>query len=124
MTIELTQKTCLFINRRSPYGSTYATEALDMAFALSAFEHKVSLLFQDDGVFQLMRDQQTQAIGMKNFSPNFKAWEDYEIQQVYVAESALSERAIDQDDLIIEVELLSAEKIAQLIAQHDFIFND
>lgn len=124
MSDSLVQKTCLFINRRSPYGSTHATEALDMAYALSAFEHKVSLLFMDDGVLQLMRDQQTADIGLKNFSPNFKAWDDYEIQHIYVDEIALLERDIQVSDLIVAVEILDAKQIATVINEHQFIFND
>lgn len=118
------QKTCLFINRRSPYGSTHATESLDMAYALSAFEHKVSLLFIDDGVQQLLAQQQTETIGLKNFSPNFKAWEDYDIQNVYVEESSLQLRNIQVADLIIDVNLVSAKQIAEMINHHAFIFND
>lgn len=118
------QKTCLFINRRSPYGSTHASEALEMAFALSAFEHKVSLVFMDDGVLQLMRDQQTAGIGMKNFSPSFKAWEDYEIQHVYVEQASLETRGMQASELLMDVEIIDAQQLAKVIESHQFIFND
>lgn len=117
-------KTCLFINRRSPYGSSHAQEALDMAFALSAFEHKVSLVFMDDGVLQILRDQDPSDIGMKNISPTFRAWEDYEIDHIYVEKESLEMRGMDKSDLLIEAEIIEADQLGKIIEQQDFIFND
>jgi len=117
-------KTCFFINRRSPYGSSYAQEALDMAFALSAFEHKVSLIFMDDGVLQIMRDQDPSGIGMKNISPTFRAWQDYEIENIYVEKESLEIRGMKKSDLMIEVKIIEADQLGKLIGKQDFIFND
>ena len=117
-------KTCFFMNRRSTYGSSHAQEALDMAFALSAFEHKVSLIFMDDGVLQLMRDQDPTDIGMKNISPTFRAWEDYEIEHIYVEKESLEMRGMKKSDLLIEAEIIDADQLGKLIGEQDFIFND
>ncbi|MFK8067862.1 MAG: sulfurtransferase complex subunit TusC [Gammaproteobacteria bacterium] len=118
------QKRCLFINRKSPYESAHAQEALDMAYALSAFEHKVSLVFMDEGVLQILRDQDSTEIGIKNFSPAFRAWQDYEIDQLYVDEESLKKRAIKTSDLIVEVELINTDQLGKIINQQEFIFND
>lgn len=117
-------KTCIFINRRSPYGSSHAQEALDMAFALSAFEHKISLIFMDDGVLQIMRDQNPSGIGMKNISPTFRAWEDYEIEHIYVEKESLQMRGMDKMDLLIGAEIVAADQLGKIIEKQDFIFND
>ncbi len=117
-------KTCLFINRRSPYGSSRAQEALDMAFALSAFEHKVSLVFMDDGVLQILRDQDPSEIGMKNISPAFRAWEDYEIEHIYVEKKSLDMRGIKKSDLLIEAEIIESDQLGKILNKQDFIFND
>ena len=117
-------KTCLFINRRSPYGSSHAQEALDMAYALSAFEHKVSLVFMDDGVLQIMRDQNPSEIGMKNISPTFRSWEDYEIEHIYVEKESLQMRGMNQADLLIETEIIEADQLGKIMEKQDFIFND
>lgn len=121
---QITRKTCLFVNRRSPHGSSHAVEALDMAYALAAFEHRVSLLFMDDGVFQIIRDQQTADIGVKNFSPAFRAWQDYEIEHVFVEKASLQSRGLERDDLLIEVEMIDTKTIGQILQQQAFIFND
>ncbi len=117
-------KTCLFINRRSPYGSCHAQEALDMAFALSAFEHKISLVFMDDGVLQIIRAQDPSGIGMKNISPTFRAWQDYEIEHIYVEKESLQRRGMQKTDLLIEAEVIDAVQLGQLMEKQDFIFND
>ncbi|MCK7492950.1 MAG: sulfurtransferase complex subunit TusD [Comamonadaceae bacterium] len=43
----------LFVLRHPPHGSMNAQESLDMILAAAAFDQSVSLLFLDDGVFQL-----------------------------------------------------------------------
>jgi len=118
------KKTCLFIHRRSPYGSSRAQEVLDMAFTLSAFEHKVSLVFMDDGVLQIIRDQDPSAIGMKNISPTFRAWEDYGIEHIYVEKESLEMRGMNQMDLLIEAEIIEADQLGKIMEKQDFIFND
>ena len=45
----------MVINRRSPYGSIYALESLEVVLTGAAFDQAVSLVFMDDGAFQLRR---------------------------------------------------------------------
>lgn len=94
-----------------------------MAFALAAFEHKVTLVFMDDGVMQLMRNQNTSDIGVKNFSPAFRAWEDYGVEHIYVEKDSLENRGLASTDLLMEAEIIDAETLGKLIDNHEFIFN-
>ncbi len=50
-------KKLLFISRHAPYGSSLARDALDAVLASSAYDQQLSLLFMDDGVFQLLKNQ-------------------------------------------------------------------
>ena len=95
-----------------------------MAYALSAFEHKVSLFFMDDGVLQIIRDQDPWDIGMKNVSPTFRAWEDYEIEHIYVEKESLEMRGMKNTDLLIKIEIVGADQLGKIIEKQDFIFND
>ncbi len=124
MSEKIINRTCLFINRRSPYGSSHAQEALDMAYTLSAFEHKVSLIFMDDGVLQIIREQDPSSIGMKNISSTFRAWEDYEIEHIYVEKESLEMRGVKETDLLIVAEIIDADHLGKIIEKQDFIFND
>lgn len=94
------QKKFLYLNRRAPYGTIYALESLEVVLIGAAFDQDVSLAFLDDGVYQLVKGQDTKAIGMKNFSPTFRALGDYEVTKLYVEKESLEERGLSADDLM------------------------
>jgi len=92
-------KKFLYVNRKAPYGTIYALESLEVVLIGAAFDQDVSLAFLDDGVFQLTKGQDTKAIGVKNFSPTFRALGDYEVTKFYVEREALEERGLSANDL-------------------------
>ncbi len=92
-------KKFLYVNRKAPYGTIYALEALEVVLIGAAFDQDVSLAFLDDGVFQLTKAQDTKEIGVKNFSPTFRALGDYEVTKLYVEKESLDERGLTADDL-------------------------
>ncbi|RYH12229.1 sulfurtransferase complex subunit TusC [Tropicimonas sp. IMCC6043] len=92
-------KKFLYVNRKAPYGTIYALESLEVVLIGAAFEQDVSMAFLDDGVFQLTKGQNTEAIGVKNFSPTFRALGDYEVTKLYVEMESLEERGLGPDDL-------------------------
>lgn len=126
-----------FVNRRAPYGTIYAWESLEVVLIAAAFEQDVSLAFLDDGVFQLVKDQDTSGIGMKNFSPTYSALGDYEVTKIYVEKESLEERGLvledlqhltweDEDDDWAErdsIQLVSRAELADVLAGQDVLFN-
>lgn len=92
-------KKFLYVNRKAPYGTIYALESLEVVLIGAAFEQDVTLAFLDDGVFQLTKGQQTDGIGVKNFSPTFRALGDYDVTKLYVERESLAERGLSEDDL-------------------------
>ncbi len=90
----------MYINRKSSYGTVYALESLEVVLIAAAFDQDVSLAFIDDGVYQLIEGQNTDGIGMKNFSKTFHALGDYEINKMYVSRESLEERGLSEDDLM------------------------
>jgi len=93
-------KKFMFINRKAPYGTVYALESLEVVLIGAAFEQDVSLAFVGDGVFQIAKGQSTDGIGMKNFSPTYKALGDYEVTKLYVEKESLEARGLTLDDLM------------------------
>jgi len=93
-------KKFLYLNRKAPYGTVYALESLEVVLIAAAFEQDVSLAFIDDGVYQIIKGQDTTGIGMKNFSPTFNALGDYDINKLYVEKESLDERGLTADDLM------------------------
>ena len=93
-------KKFLYVNRKAPYGTIYALESLEVVLIGAAFEQDVALAFVDDGVFQLTKGQNTDGIGVKNFSPTFRALGDYDVQKLFVERESLEERGLSEDDLM------------------------
>ena len=94
-----TEKKFLYVNRKAPYGTIYAWESLEVVLIGAAFEQDVQLLFMDDGVFQLVKGQDTSGSDMKNFSPTYAALGDYEVTKIFICEKSLTERGLTLDDL-------------------------
>ena len=95
-------KKFLYINRKAPYGTIYALESLEVVLIGAAFEQDVSVVFADDGVYELKKGQETAGVDMKNFSPTYRALEMYDVEKLYVEKESMEERGLTEDDLIVE----------------------
>jgi tRNA 2-thiouridine synthesizing protein C len=116
-------KKFMFVNRRAPYGTVYALESLEVVLIAATFDQDCSLVFMDDGVYQLAKSQNTKAIGVKNFSPTYRALDDYDINKLYVERESLQQRGLDEDDLMVPVAVLSSAELADLMAAQDVVLS-
>jgi tRNA 2-thiouridine synthesizing protein C len=114
-------KKFMFVNRKAPYGTIYALEGLEVVLISAAFDQDVSLAFVDDGVYQLVKGQQTKGIEAKNFSPAYRALEGYDIEKLYVEREALEARGLAEEDLLVEVQLMSSTELAELMEGQDVV---
>jgi len=130
-------KKFFYVNRKAPYGTVYALESLEVVLIGAAFEQDVTLAFIDDGVYQLMKNQSTAGIGMKNFSPTYKALGDYEVTKLYVEKESLEARGLTVDDLMDlkwedededwaekdSIRVVSSAELADIMAQQDVVLS-
>jgi tRNA 2-thiouridine synthesizing protein C len=116
-------KRFMYVNRRAPYGTIYALECLEVVLVAAAFDQDVSVVFLDDGVCQLKKDQDTTGIGMKNFSKTYGALDDYDVEKIYVEKESLDARGLTADDLVIPVEVLPADDLRDVMAQQDVVIS-
>jgi tRNA 2-thiouridine synthesizing protein C len=116
-------KKFMYVNRKAPYGTIYALESLEVVLIAAAFDQDVSLAFIDDGVFQIAKGQRTKAIDVKNFSPTYRALEGYDIEKLYVSKESLEQRGLCEDDLLVDVQVVSAADMAELMDQQDVVFS-
>ena len=114
-------KKFLYVNRRAPYGSVYALEGLEVVLIGAAFEQDVSMLFIDDGVYELKKGQDTADVDMKNFSPTYRALEMYDVEKLYVDKASMDERGLTEDDLIVPVEVMDREQVQELMEEQDVV---
>ena len=116
-------KKFMYVNRRAPYGSVYALESLEVVLVGAAFDQDVSVVFADDGVFQLKKGQDTSEVEMKNFSPTYRALEMYDVEKLYVDKESLEARGLTEDDLVVPVEVMSNSEIGELMEQQDVVLS-
>ena len=116
-------KKFMFVNRKAPYGTIHALESLEVVLIAATFDQDCSLVFIDDGVYELVKGQNTKAIGMKNFSPTYRALEGYDIEKLYVDEESMQARGLVEDDLLVPVQVLSTAAMATLMADQDVILS-
>ena len=116
-------KKFMFVNRKAPYGTIYALESLEVVLISAAFDQDVSLAFLDDGVYQLKKGQQTKGIETKNFSPTYRALDGYDIEKLYVEKEAMEARGLTEDDLLVDVTVLSRAEMGELMDQQDVVLS-
>ncbi len=130
-------KKFMYLNRRAPYGTIYAWESLEVVLIGAAFDQEVSLMFIDDGVFQLVKGSDTSESDMKNFLPTYRTLGDYGARHMYVDKASLEARGLTTDDLIEVawedfeteeevdniVEPVDADQVAQLMAESEVVFS-
>jgi tRNA 2-thiouridine synthesizing protein C len=116
-------KKIAYVNRRAPHGTIYALEGLETVLIGAAFDQDVSMVFVDDGVYDLKVGQDTSVSGMKNFSPAYRALEMYDVEKLYVERESLQNRGLVEADLVVPVEVLSSAEIAELLAAQDVVLS-
>jgi tRNA 2-thiouridine synthesizing protein C len=127
----------MYVNRKAPYGTIYALESLEVVLIGAAFEQDVSLAFIDDGVYQIARNQETDEIGVKNFSPTYKALGDYDVRKLYVEQESLEARGLSVDDLMPltyedeeddynekpSIQVVSSAELSEILDQQDVVLS-
>jgi tRNA 2-thiouridine synthesizing protein C len=123
MTDQSRIKKVMFVNRRAPYGTIYALESLEVVLITATFDQDVSLVFLDDGVYELLKGQNTKAVGIKNHSPTYRALDGYDVEKLYVERESLEARGISEDQLLVDVEVLSSAEMGELMAAQDVVLS-
>jgi len=130
-------KKFMYINRKAPYGTVYAWESLEVVLIGAAFDQQVSLAFVDDGVYQLMKNQDTTEVGIKNFSPTYGALGDFEVTKIYVEKESMEARGLTLDDLMDlkyededddwaekdSIRVVSSAELAKIMGEQDVVLS-
>ena len=116
-------KTFTFVTRLAAYGSNRPRLCLDAALATAVFEQSVNYLFLDDGVYQLLANQNADGIQQKTLGNALETLELYGIERVLVSEDALTTRGISPDELLLPATLVNDSDIKSLFADSDYVVN-
>ncbi|WP_210395078.1 sulfurtransferase complex subunit TusC [Motiliproteus sediminis] len=116
-------KQLLVVVGAGPHNATRARDALDLVLTSAAFEIGVGILFRDDAVYQLLPQQQADAIDAKSLAANLQALPLYDVEQLYAPRSALEARGLDPDNLLLPVQLLDDNATAALLHSYGQILS-
>ncbi|MCG9966295.1 sulfurtransferase complex subunit TusC [Shewanella cutis] len=105
------KKICILF-RSAPHGTTKGREALDLALLSASFEQEVSVVFIDEGVLHLLKDQQPELIGGKDYLATLKALPLYDIEAVFACKQSLGDYGLSHGLLSIPVTILNDEAIS------------
>lgn len=114
-------KKTLYIQQHAPFSCESPQEQLDAMLVGAAFGQHISVLFQDEGIWQLLADQNGQPLHKRNLAAQLQALELYEVRDLYVDAQALQARGLSAHELALPVTPLDAGGIQALIADHDFL---
>jgi len=117
------EKKFMFVNRKVPYGTIYALEILETVLISAAFDQDVSVVFMDDGVYQIMKGQDTTGINMKNFSKTYRALDGYDVEKLYVEKESMEARGLSEDDFIVDVEVVTSAELSTLMDDQDVVIS-
>ncbi len=111
----------LLVMRNPPYRSLMATEGLRIATAMIAMDVLPQLLFIQDGVYCLLKDQKPEAAGLNSFDERLKTLAD--LVGLYAVRDSMAERDLKIIDLeeSYNVKLLSLDDAARLIMDNETV---
>lgn len=112
-----------FISRSAPYGSNRPQLCVDAALAAAVFEQEVNFIFMEDGVYQLIKNQNAAAINSKTLGDALETLDLYGIENIYICSKAMELRNLIADDLVINANAISEEQLKCLITNSGTVFN-
>jgi len=114
-------KKMLLIVKSSPYGSVRATEGFRIATAMIAMDVLPQLLFIDDGVYCLLKNQKPDAAGLNSFAERLKTLADL-VGLRAVSDSMVKRNLrISDFDETYNVKTVSIGEAAELIAENEVV---
>lgn len=118
------QKTYLYVMRRPPHAGWLLQETLDQLLTTAAFDQSVSVLWLDQGVYQLKKQQQPALMGLPDTAAGFTALPLYGVEQLFVEQESLVTSGLTVEDLLLPVQCLPRSQINALLQQHAVIIGD
>ena len=101
--------------RHAPYGNALAREGLEAALACGAMGAKTSVLYINEGVWQLLEPQDSGAIGCKNQAAMASALALYDVDEIWVDEDSLKQRNLSSAD-INAGKIINTASVQELLA--------
>lgn len=92
-----------FLFTQPPFGSTSSREGLDALLAASAFcdENEIAICFLNDGIFNLIANQNPEQLLQKDHISMFKLLDLYDLQECFVCQQSVESRGLSESEWIL-----------------------
>ena len=114
-------KNILVLQTQAPYGSSLARDGLDYVLTSAAYDQNISIVFMNDGVWQLKQNQAPSAIQQKSQLGAIEVLSLYGVESLFVCREDLTERGLPADNLPDNVSLIERSDIRTLMDAQDSI---
>jgi len=108
---------------QTAFSGTGFKEAIDFALVSAAFDQQVTLIFSQQGIYNLLKKQNAEPIQDKTQTDILNGLEFYDIEDLYVDQACLDQAGLSADDLIDSVSILSTEQISLCNQQAHHLVN-
>jgi len=111
----------LLIVKSSPYGSVKAAEGFRIATAMIAMDVLPQLLFIDDGVYCLLKNQKPEAAGLNSLAERLKTLAD--LVGLHAVSDSMVKRNLRNSDFeeTYNVKTVSLGEAAELIVENEVV---
>jgi tRNA 2-thiouridine synthesizing protein C len=111
----------LLVIKSPPYGNSRASEGFRVATAMIAMDVLPQILFIEDGVYCLVKNQKAEAVGLSSFAERLRTLAD--LAGLQTLSDSLFQRKLKHSDLdeSYNVKTLSTSEAAELIAQNETV---
>ena len=108
-----------FVFRSAPFGRASTREGLDALLAASAFcaEYEIAVYFMDDGVLNLLPNQQADLLLQKDVASALKLLDLYEIEQRFICQQSLQQFDLSAENLILQGQVISRRELFNQLNQ-------
>jgi len=114
-------KKILLLVKSAPYGSVRAAEGFRIATAMIAMDVLPQLLFIDDGVYCLLKNQKPEAAGLNSLAERLKTLAD--LIGFHAVSDSIVKRNLQKIDFdeTYNVKTISLGEAAKLIAENEVV---
>lgn len=111
----------LLVVKSPPYGSVLAAECFRIATAMIAMDVLPQILFIDDGIYCLLKGQNSEQAGLQLFHERLKTLAD--LIGLYVVKESLYKRNLEKTDLDKNYNLktVSMEEVTNLFLESETV---
>lgn len=114
-------KKLLCIVSRAPYDNTHSLELIEAAMVGAVFDFQVSILFRDEGIWCLLKNQDASPLRQRTLAKVLTALPTYDVQSIYVCADAMTTRGLQPVDFVTDVEILELPSQTLLVEQQDAV---